>query len=227
MHLHKTSLFAWLAKAVAICVILAASLLAQDREKVFSQKVRTFHTAAEFARLTEGKIKLIKTASLRLPDGSVLTGSEEGIVRQKAGESLRPYLAGVQLPGLEVTVLIEEQPSVIWVGTKQGLFAINQLTRAVRSYYAGKRWLPDDHIIGIGLNSTNKASIIWVETPKGFSRIEYKPMTLADKSKTFVERIRARHIRWGLTADSQLRVPGDLSTNQMVSSDNNGLWTAM
>ena len=52
-------------------------------------------------------------------------------------------------------------------------------------------------------------------------------MTLEDKSRAFVERVQARHNRWGLTADSQLRVAGDLSSNQMVSSDNDGLWTAM
>src|SRR5262249_24243571 len=93
--------------------------------------------------------------------------------------------------------------------------------------YAGQRWLPDDHVTGIGVDSSGKGRIIWVETPKGFSRIEYKVMTLTDKSRIFVERIRARHVRWGLTADSQLRVPGDLSTNQMVSTDNDGLWTAI
>ncbi len=74
---------------------------------------------------------------------------------------------------------------------------------------------------------SGKARGIWVETPKGFSRIEYRLMTLAEKSKEFVERIRARHVRWGLTADSDLRVPGDLSTNQMRSTDNDGLWTAI
>src|SRR5688500_4854177 len=52
-------------------------------------------------------------------------------------------------------------------------------------------------------------------------------MTLAGKSRAFVTRVQARHNRWGLTADSQLRVAGDVSTNQMVSSDNDGLWTAM
>ena len=52
-------------------------------------------------------------------------------------------------------------------------------------------------------------------------------MTLAEKSRAFVARVQARHSRWGLTADSRLRVPGDLSSNQMVSSDNDGLWTAM
>src|SRR5688500_11828529 len=52
-------------------------------------------------------------------------------------------------------------------------------------------------------------------------------MTLAGKSRAFVTRVQARHNRWGLTADSHLRIPGDLSSNQMVSSDNDGLWTAM
>jgi hypothetical protein len=52
-------------------------------------------------------------------------------------------------------------------------------------------------------------------------------MTLTAKSRAFVERVQARHNRWGLTASSQLKTPGDLSSNQMVSSDNDGLWTAM
>jgi hypothetical protein len=42
-----------------------------------------------------------------------------------------------------------------------------------------------------------------------------------------VRRIQERHLRWGLTADSTLRVAGDVSTNQPRSSDNDGLWTAM
>ena len=75
--------------------------------------------------------------------------------------------------------------------------------------------------------SASTADVAWLETPKGFARIEYKAMTLAEKSRAFVERVQARHNRWGLTADSQLRVAGDLSSNQMVSSDNDGLWTAM
>jgi hypothetical protein len=52
-------------------------------------------------------------------------------------------------------------------------------------------------------------------------------MTLAVKSRTFIDRIQARHNRWGLTASSELRVPGDASTSRPVSTDNDGLWTAM
>ncbi len=52
-------------------------------------------------------------------------------------------------------------------------------------------------------------------------------MTLEEKSRVFVERVQKRHNRWGFTATSELRVPGDLSTNRPVSTDNDGLWTAM
>ncbi|MEP7338529.1 MAG: transcriptional regulator, partial [Acidobacteriota bacterium] len=34
-------------------------------------------------------------------------------------------------------------------------------------------------------------------------------------------------VRWGMTSDSMLQTPGDLSTNKTVSSDNDGLWTQM
>ena len=115
-----------------------------------------------------------------------------------------------------------QSPSVTWVGTRQGAIRFSR-DYQTREYFAGARWLPDDHVTGIGFDR----DATWIETPKGFARIDDVPMTLADKSRVFVDRIQARHNRWGLTASSQLRVPGDLSTNQMVSSDNDGLWTAM
>ena len=51
---------------------------------------------------------------------------------------------------------------------------------------------------------------MWIETPKGFAKIVWTPMTLAEKSRVFVDRVQARHNRWGLTADSRLRVAGDV-----------------
>src|SRR5205085_10086567 len=93
----------------------------------------------------------------------------------------------------------------------------------IREYFAGKRWLPDDEVTGIGF----EGDATWIETRAGYARIARGKMTLADKSRAFVDRVQARHNRWGLTSDSHLKVPGDLSTSQKVSSDNDGLWTAM
>ncbi len=92
-----------------------------------------------------------------------------------------------------------------------------------RQYFRGKRYLPDDdvrHIVAAG-------SGVWVRTATGFSHIELRPMTLAQKAAEFEERIRLRHDRYGMVADSRLRVPADLSTNETSTNDNDGLWTAM
>src|SRR5439155_18900807 len=43
----------------------------------------------------------------------------------------------------------------------------------------------------------------------------------------FEERIHSRHDRYGLVASSHLAVAGDLSSNRMHDSDNDGLWTSI
>ena len=166
------------------------------------QKVRTFHTAGEFARITGGKVDIDRRIDLM------------------AEASL--HKAYVQLPHIQVTVIRASPSSDIWVGTREGAVRLGRDLRT-REYFAGKRWLPADHVTGIGFDGEDT----WLETPGGYARIAYVPMTLTEKSRAFVHRVQVRHNRWGLTADSRLRVPGDLSTSQMVSSDNDGLWTAM
>jgi hypothetical protein len=181
--------------------VIALSTQAQPAG-TYLQKTRTFHPAEEFARITGGKVKI-----------------ERELDREKE-TGLRRLT--VRLPVNEFTVTPEESAAVRWVGTRRGAIRVSG-DQEVVEYFAGRRWLSDDHVTGIGM----EGGVTWIETPKGFSRIEYKPMTLAEKSRVFVERVQKRHNRWGLVSESQLRVAGDLSTNQMVSSDNDGLWTAM
>jgi hypothetical protein len=168
----------------------------------YRQKVRTFHTPEEFLERTGGKVRVVR---------QIEPGQDDALRRAAEG-----------LPVNQFTVISVESPSVTWIGTRQGAIRLSR-DNQVREYFAGLRWLPDDHVSGVGFDK----DATWLETGKGFARIEYAPMTLVDKSRAFVTRIQARHNRWGLTADSDLRVPGDLSTSQAVSSDNDGLWTAM
>jgi hypothetical protein len=183
-----------------ICLWLSVLVVAQA-QNTYLQKTRTFHTAEEFARVTQGKVKL-----QRMIDTQAAAALEQA-------NSIWPHH--------QPTVLLTAGATT-WLGTRQGAIRFHR-TNQTREYFAGQRWLPDDYVTGISIDG----DVIWLETPKGFSRIEFKSMTLTDKSRTFVERVQARHNRWGQTADSHLRVPGDLSSNQMVSSDNDGLWTAM
>jgi hypothetical protein len=168
-----------------------------DEAGTYLQKTRTFHSADEFKRVTRGSVP---------------------IVRQPVLERQRPS----EPPARSFTVMARESAAVSWFGTREGAVRISRDTAAVE-YLHGRRWLPSNHVTGFGIDGR----VIWIETAGGFARIEYTPMTLEEKSRLFVERVQARHTRWGLTADSRLERPGDLSSNRTISSDNDGLWTAI
>ncbi len=195
----------------------------------YRQKLRTFHSIDEFKQKTKDKVSLRREPQYALSNGDTLIGSTKGVVLRKSNGTVEPFPSDRLLPWTDVTVIAEEVPGVLWIGTTRGAIRYTSGTTPTSlEYFAGKRWLPDDRVIGIGFqDAAPLTKIIWIETPAGFSRIEYKPMTLAEKARQFEERVRARHVRHGLTATSHLRIAGDLSTNQTVSSDNDGLWTAM
>ncbi len=132
----------------------------------------------------------------------------------------------VPLPSGGVLSTVRASDGAVWLGTTQGLVRL-QFTGPERDrfqYLAGKRYLPDDQVRQILPDS--KAGV-WVRTATGVSHIELKTMTLAQKAEYFEQRIRARHDRYGLIADSRLEKPGDLSTNRHEDSDNDGLWTSI
>jgi hypothetical protein len=204
---------------VCVCVLLlgivsvsgqGASGQASNSPSRYLQKSRTFHTADEFQRLAP---------RVRIHRG----------VDPSAEVTLRRVIPS--FPVMQFTVLAVESNSVTWVGTPQGAVRLSADARASggvsKEFFAGLRWLPDDRVVGIGFDNQPDKQSVWIETPKGFAKITWTPMTLAEKSRVFVERVQARHVRWGLTADSRLRAAGDIKSNQMVSTDNDGLWTAM
>jgi hypothetical protein len=195
--------FRHVARALLLLCCLAVPAYGQTNAgATYRQKVRTFHTAEEFARVTAGKVDIDR--------------------RIDAVQQAALHSAYVQLPHTSVTVIKAAPGSGVWIGTREGAVRLSGDYRT-REYFGGRRWLPDDHVTGIGFDGDTT----WIETRGGYARIAYASMTLEEKSRVFVDRVQARHNRWGLTATSHLRVPGDLSSNEMVSSDNDGLWTAM
>ena len=134
-----------------------------------------------------------------------------------AGTSPSYNTAGL-FPGTTAWTLTQD--GVLWLGTPHGLW---RFTRSGWEYFAGKRYLPSDQVTGLAPAPNG----VYVRTASGQTRIELASMTLAEKAGIFEERVELRHNRHGMVADSHLTRPGDLSSNQMVSSDNDGLWTAM
>lgn len=207
-----------------VLLILTAHVggLSQVQDSPYLQTIRTFHDSDGFNRQTNGRIRIDRAKTLQFKNGE-LSISGSGLIWKGPDGRQSVYPDIGKLPYNDLTVLAKAGDSLM-IGTSRGLI-IHNPTDGSNRYLAGMRWLPDDRVTGIGIDQREQG--VWVETPKGFSHIEFRSMTLEQKSKAFVERIRARHVRHGLTSDSQLRIPGDLASNQMVSSDNDGLWTAM
>jgi hypothetical protein len=108
----------------------------------------------------------------------------------------------------------------LWLGTSRG--AIKK--EGGWHYYHGKRWLPANQVNDI---LSLDEHTVWIATTGGISQIRAQAMTLDQKAAAFEARIRLRHDRYGLVSPSKLGVPGDLSTNQTLPNDNDGLWTSI
>jgi len=133
---------------------------------------------------------------------------------------------GTPLPVGAMTGAARATDGAVWLGTTQGLLRLDFLTSEQdrRQYLAGRRYLPDDQVLQV---LPDEQAGVWVRTVTGLSHIELRKMTLEQKAELFEERIRARHDRYGLVADSLLRKPGDTSSNQYMDNDNDGLWTSI
>ncbi len=114
----------------------------------------------------------------------------------------------------------------LWKVIPHGLIRLDEKSpvRDRMQYFSGLRYLADNDVAAILPDGSGG---IWVRTRTGVSHIEFRPMSLEQKADTFEKRIRERHNRYGMVAGSILREPGNLATNQLEPSDNDGLWTAI
>ncbi len=134
-----------------------------------------------------------------------------------------PVPAGLRPPVEEVTGVVKARDGWFWLGSNAGAMRCRpNLPRC--DYFAGRRYLPDDEVLGIYPES---ARLVWIRTRTGVARLEFRPMTLEQKTRPFEEGIRLRHNRYHLLGTSELTRPGDLSSNRMYPNDNDGLWTAI
>src|SRR5260221_6991071 len=100
-----------------------------------------------------------------------------------------------------------------WSCTLKG--AMRRLPDGSSEYLFGKRYLPDDRVTGIYVESPTR---IWFKTPAGFSRVDWRPMTLEQKAAHFEKGVYARHEHEGFIRSSEVaRLP------VLAPHDNDGL----
>jgi len=113
-----------------------------------------------------------------------------------------------------------------WKGGDDGVWRDDPKAQPAdrKRYFASKRWLPDDKVRAL---LPDTAGGMWVLTETGVAHITFTRTTLAAKTKLFEQRVQQRHNRHGMVASSHFAEAGNPASNQVVSSDNDGLWTAM
>lgn len=125
-----------------------------------------------------------------------------------------------RLPVTDITCLLPVKDG-LWAGTPRGVFFQNA-SGGLR-YFASRRWLPNDQVVAL---QTNRSGALYALTAGGLVRFDFNRMTLAQKAAFFDQKIRQRHIRYGFNSELRLREPGDVTTAEMIDTDNDGTWTS-
>jgi ligand-binding sensor domain-containing protein len=87
-----------------------------------------------------------------------------------ASGTLSPFPTKTLLPWSDVTVLASDNQHRVWIGTSKGLILIDGENATQAQYFAGRRWLRDDRVTAIGLETRGSTQIVWIETSTGMSR---------------------------------------------------------
>ncbi len=141
-----------------------------------------------------------------------------------------PWTAPEPLPLAELSVLATSPEGVVWLGGDSG--AVRFDPSAAHPWdrwhvFRGRRWLPDDQVEQIVLDTGSGTESAWIRTRTGVSHITWRSMTFEEKAAHYEAIVEARHLRHDFVSESVLQTPGDLSTSVTTDSDNDGLWTAM
>ncbi|HOJ33406.1 MAG TPA: two-component regulator propeller domain-containing protein [Candidatus Hydrogenedentes bacterium] len=161
-----------------------------------------------------------KVGALTVVNGRLWFGAENG-AGMWDGHTWRLFTGKEGLPYNHFTCAAPGEDGAVWFGTENGAMRYDGTRWAYRAF---RRWLPDNRVNAIAVDSQGTA---WIATPKGISRIERRPMTLAEKAAHFEQIIDERHTRLGFVVRCEFEKEGDVSKSRIHPTDNDGLYTAM
>ncbi len=193
--------------------------------KLFARRDDFFMmTDRQVFRLEERRWKLLHEGTdlttLGFRGNELFIGTKRGFHAMDLASGKETLARQARLPVTHITCIVPDTNGV-WAGTPRGLF--HWSTGGEIRYYASKRWLVDDSVIDIALDRDGSVLAL---TKGGLSRIAFQPMTLAEKAVHYERKIRQRHMRYGLCSELRLLRAGDISSAEMIDTDNDGSWSA-
>jgi hypothetical protein len=175
--------------------------------------------------------------------GRCWLGTRQGLLTaatDPAGHPVGDWTRDIRLPVTAISAL-HSVSNGLWIGTTRGVCfrrhgptpppgqngtladgAPLTAEHGIR-YYAGRRWLRDDDVVSV---TTDRDGQLWVLTRTGLNRISFQPMTLAAKADWYSRKVRSRNLRYGFTGERRLTRPGDLTSSELIDTDNDGGWTS-
>ncbi len=215
-------------KALAIHQDGKLSKMATPKSKVLDMQVHRgqFYLLTEqgVIRLEGEKLLEIHTAngisSMTFRGDEIVLGTSDGYygIDCRSGQETFPRMNKVPVP--QISKLLQTGRG-LWAATPQGAF-MRQGDGKFR-YYASLRWLDQDAVKDVAADSRGN---VYLLTPTGLNKVEFQQHTLAGKADYYEEKIRQRHMRYGFIAELKLLTPGDITTGEMIDTDNDGLWTS-
>ena len=158
---------------------------------------------------------------IELANGKLMVGTTDGYFEIDAKTKKQIGSIQKKMPWTNLTS-ISQIDGRLWFGSTWGAMQLRKDGKF--DYYASKRWIPSDTVIGI---AKGPDSSVLVLTKKGLGQIFFKEMTLYDKAMFYEKQVRDRHLRLGFNATVVNMTDGDVTTGSMEDSDNDGLWTSM
>jgi len=157
--------------------------------------------------------------------GTLWVGTPLGLSLRKPDGTWEHLRGKDGLPYEDVTALAIDGHDRLWIGTTRGLIHYRPAEEGRQWFYrAGKRYVPDDHIIDVAVTPGGKT--VYVATPSGLGRIDAVTTTLLERARTMERRVNERHRRLGLVAECILDDPEHPVSHRIRDFDNDGLWTA-
>lgn len=176
------------------------------------------------SRYQDGRFESVvndsKITSWTTDENQLYIGNETGfyVVDPGSGSKVQPQNS--KLPVLPPTSMVA-QDGKLWMGSHHGFYMTENYTEF--RYFASKRWLLEDEVLDVAIDSEGNAYAL---TKSGVSEVKYQEITLDDKAAYFLDKIRKRHLRYGLIGELRFLEEGDITTMEMIDTDNDGLWTA-
>lgn len=130
------------------------------------------------------------------------------------------------IPLEKIAVILKLDQQNLWVGGKEDFgVALYQADLKRWRYFGPARYMPTGGISQIGLSADGA---IWVRSRGGISKLYTRAMTLEEKAKIFLERLRKRHVKHGFIRFLALKKPGQPELGGFLPhQDNDGLWTSL